>query len=200
MENYTEYKNVPWYKRSIPSWILLVLGAPFSLVTSTMLLKGDIYTKVKDEDGNLIIWGKTKRVIAYIWTILGLIYILAIAVSFMNLNINNLFVSTPKCSSDEVKTLVQDIYSNMINNNDNILLQAYMAKAPKYIDSLNSIRTVSFDENVNLRECKAVANFENGSSADIEYSVQISDNNEEFYVELKKDFLQQIMMQSIMSK
>ena len=109
---------------------------------------------------------------------------------------------TPKCSDEDVQVLVSNLYADMLENSaQNILLSAFLVNAPKSLDRLESVRAVSYDKEVKLRECKAVAHFENGYTADIEYTVQLSEtNHDEFYVELKGDFLQQLMMNSILSR
>ena len=110
------------------------------------------------------------------------------------------FDSTPKCSDDNVQSLVKEIYQNMLEQSkDNILLAVYMSNAPKSIVSLSSIRAVSYDKDVNLRECKSIAHFDNGLDINLDYSVQMAENGDEFYVEFKEDFIQNVMMNSMMS-
>jgi len=132
--------------------------------------------------------------------IINSIFMLMMGFSFNGCQLTNYFNSTPKCSDDNVQSLVKDIYINMLENaKDNILLNVYMSKAPQSISSLSSIRAISFDKEVNLRECKAVANFDDDSNLDLEYSVQIAEDGNDFYVEFKEDFVEKLMTQSIMS-
>lgn len=107
----------------------------------------------------------------------------------------------PKCSDDDVKETLQGIYSDLIAKSQNNFMAMFLQALPKEIDSFSSIRPVAYDEKVKIRTCKADVTFENNQTASIEYTVQLNEEeNEEFYVELKTDFLEALVQQSIMQQ
>lgn len=105
----------------------------------------------------------------------------------------------PKCSDDNVKETLREIYAELFVNAQNNFLAAFVQTLPKNIESISSIRPVAYDESVKLRSCKANVTFENNQSAAIEYTVQQDEeNSEEYYVEMNTEFLEGLMQQSIM--
>lgn len=109
---------------------------------------------------------------------------------------------TPECSDDTVIDTVKEVYTEMFTkNNANPLVAGLLKTLPKTISSLDSIRPISYDENVNLRTCKAQATLANNQTVDIQYTVQsVEKENGQFYVELNTDFLQNLMMSNIMNR
>jgi len=106
----------------------------------------------------------------------------------------------PKCSDPAVKKLVKDLYQESVQElANNPMAAIFMTSLPKEITSISAVRPVAYDEKVNLRSCKAEAHFDNNISANIKYTVQLSEENpEEFYVELDTTFMEGLMQQSMM--
>ncbi|MEO1938371.1 MAG: hypothetical protein ABGW85_07025 [Sulfurimonas sp.] len=106
----------------------------------------------------------------------------------------------PKCSDPAVKGLVKDLYTESLQKlSSNPMAAMFMGALPKEIVSISAVRPVAYDEKVNLRSCKAEAHFDNNVTANIEYTVQLSEENpEEFYVELDTAFMEGLMQQSMM--
>lgn len=106
----------------------------------------------------------------------------------------------PECSDSDVKETVKSIYSEIPEKNkDNPISGMLLNALPKSITSLESIRPISYDEKVKLRTCKAQATFENGQTADLQYTVQsVESKDEQFYVEIDTGFIEGLMMQNIM--
>ena len=107
----------------------------------------------------------------------------------------------PECSDEDVVGTVKNIYAELPEKNkDNPIAGMFMKTLPKSITSLESIRPVSYEENVKLRTCKAQATLENGQTIDIQYTVQSVENDSaQFYVELNTDFIENLMMTNIMN-
>ena len=102
----------------------------------------------------------------------------------------------PKCSDSDVTGLVEQIYAEHIEElkKDNPMAAMYVEMVPKKIVKIDSARAMRYDKEVKLRECKAVAYFENNQSSDIEYTVQLDEQDEsQFYVELDLDFLEDLL-------
>ncbi len=108
----------------------------------------------------------------------------------------------PKCSDTDVKGVVQDLYKDSLQKlSNNPMAAIFMGALPKEIVSISAVRPVAYDEKVNLRSCKAEAHFDNNVTANIEYTVQLNEENqEEFYVELDTDFIEGLMQQSMMQE
>ena len=106
----------------------------------------------------------------------------------------------PKCSSDEAIESVKSLYIDMQENvKSNPYAALFASSLPKEMTSIESIRPVSYDENIKMRSCKATAKLENGSEIDIEYTIQLNEeNSDEYYVELSSSFLEALMMQNMM--
>jgi len=106
----------------------------------------------------------------------------------------------PKCSDPAVKSLVKNLYQDSLQKlQTNPMAVIFIAALPKEIQSITAVRPVAYDEKVNLRSCKAEAHFDNNVTANIEYTVQLSEENpEEFYVELDTTFMEGLMQQSMM--
>jgi hypothetical protein len=106
------------------------------------------------------------------------------------------FTSVPKCSSDDARDVVAQILNEVKTDPSNL----YAALIPKY-KNIEGIRTTRYDKEINLRKCRATANFENDFSAIIEYDVYITeDKPEDFYVEISQESLQAIIQQSLMQR
>jgi len=107
---------------------------------------------------------------------------------------------TPECSDEDVVETVKNIYSEIPEKNkDNPIAGMFAKTLPKSITALESIRAISYDENVKLRTCKSQVTFENGQTADLQFTVQSLEKNDgEFYVELDTGFIEGLMMQNIM--
>jgi len=107
---------------------------------------------------------------------------------------------TPECSDEDVVETVKNIYSEIPEKNKDNPIAGMSAKTlPKSITALESIRAISYDENVKLRTCKSQVTFENGQTADLQFTVQSLEKNDgEFYVELDTGFIEGLMMQNIM--
>ena len=64
---------------------------------------------------------------------------------------------------------------------------------------MNSVRAISYDEVVKLRTCRAEAVFDTNQTANIEFTVQLNEeNSDEFYVDLDTEFVEGLMQQSLM--
>lgn len=106
---------------------------------------------------------------------------------------------TVKCSDESVQQTIKEIYVEQIQSGQNNPLLATMTKNLPNIESIDSIRPASYDDEIKLRECKAVIHFDNGSTTDVAYSVQENEeNSDEFYVELDTTFVESLLMSSIM--
>lgn len=104
-----------------------------------------------------------------------------------------------KCSDDSVKELVGKIYSEQINGESANPMLAAISKNFPALSSLESIRAISYDKEVNNRGCKAVMHFEDGSTVDLSYSVQADEeDSSNIYVELDTSFLQGLIMSAMM--
>jgi len=106
----------------------------------------------------------------------------------------------PECSDESVIETVKNIYTEIPEKNkDNPIAGMLMKTLPKSITSLDSIRPISYDENVKLRTCKAQATLENDQIIDLQYTVQSVENDtDQFYVELNTDFIEGLLMTNIM--
>jgi len=107
----------------------------------------------------------------------------------------------PKCSDPKVTQLVEQIYTNQIAElkKSNPLAAVFMAAIPQKIVRIESARPVKYEENIKLRSCKGVAVFEDNRTANIEYTVQLDEKkSDQFYVELKMDFLEGLAQQGMM--
>lgn len=65
---YANYKDVPWYRKSGISSILVLLGifSPSLWVVLLALITGDIYYNETDTDGNLKKWSMANKIVAWI--------------------------------------------------------------------------------------------------------------------------------------
>ncbi|MFA5232941.1 MAG: hypothetical protein WC390_00970 [Sulfurimonas sp.] len=124
---------------------------------------------------------------------------LSLAVPFVLL-LNGCFDETVKCSDEMVKETIKEIYTEQIQSGaSNPLLAAMSANFPNLI-SIESIRPISYNKEVKMRECKAVMHFENETTADLSYTIQTNeDNGDDYYIELDKAFLESLIMSSMMS-
>jgi hypothetical protein len=106
----------------------------------------------------------------------------------------------PKCSDPAVKGLVKNLYKESVQElANNPMAALFVGTLPKELHSLSAVRPVAYDEKVNLRSCKAEAHFDNNITANIQYTVQLSEENpEEFYVELDTTFMEGLMQQSML--
>ena len=107
----------------------------------------------------------------------------------------------PECSDEAVIETVKNIYTELPEKNkDNPIAGMFMKTLPKSITSLDSIRPISYDENIKLRTCKAQATLENQQTIDLQYTVQTMEKDpDQFYVELNTDFLEGLLMNNIMN-
>jgi len=105
----------------------------------------------------------------------------------------------PKCSDPAVKKMVKNLYEESLEElSTNPMAIIFMQSLPKRMLSLSAVRPMAYDEKIHLRACKAKARFDNNISSDIEYSVQLSEENpKEFYVELDTTFMEGLMQQSM---
>jgi hypothetical protein len=109
----------------------------------------------------------------------------------------------PKCSDPQVIQLVEQIYEQNIADmaKDNPMFAIIKEAVPSKIVSIDSARPVKYDENIKLRSCKAIAHFDDNRTANIEYTVQLDEKkSDEFYVELKFDFIQGLAQQGMMQQ
>jgi hypothetical protein len=109
---------------------------------------------------------------------------------------------TPKCSDSDVKDLIKEIYQDSLQElSANPMSALFIGGLPKKIVSISSVRPVAYDKTVHLRTCKAEAKFDNNQTTDIEYTVQITeDNPDEFYVELDTSFMEGLVQSSMMQE
>jgi hypothetical protein len=81
MSNYTDYKDVPWLRKSGTNSLFLVLHiitlgcVPFLLITCVVLVTGDIYYDKAGPDGTLEVWSQANKVIAFLLLIPPLLII-----------------------------------------------------------------------------------------------------------------------------
>ncbi|WP_353662382.1 hypothetical protein [Hydrogenimonas sp. SS33] len=109
----------------------------------------------------------------------------------------------PKCSDPQVIGLVKQIYAENVAEmaKTNPMFAIFKEAIPSQIVSIDSARPVKYDENIKLRSCKAVARFDDNRTANIEYTVQLDEKkSDQFYVEMKFDFLQGLAQQGMMQK
>ncbi len=109
----------------------------------------------------------------------------------------------PSCSDGRVTEMVQQIYADHMKSagGENIFAQVFLAAAPGRIAKIDVARAVAYDEKLKLRSCKAEATFENNATSPIEYTVQLDEKDpEQMYIELKLDFLEQLMQQGMMQQ
>ena len=108
----------------------------------------------------------------------------------------------PKCSSPDVKNTLKGLYAQQMKKSEqNIFMQVMMTSVPKTMTKIDSARAVAYDENINLRSCKAEATLGKDMTATIEYTVQLDEkNNDQFYVELQMDFLENLAQQGMMNQ
>ena len=84
---YTNYSDVPWYRRSETNNIFLLLGSfgciPLTACTCLILLTGEIYIDQVDANGHVTQWGTLHKawavLFAVVWTLLLNAFVLHIA-------------------------------------------------------------------------------------------------------------------------
>lgn len=66
--NYANYKDVPWYRKSGISSVLVLFGifSPSLWIVLLALITGDIYYKETDQHGNLKKWSMPNKIFAWI--------------------------------------------------------------------------------------------------------------------------------------
>ena len=109
----------------------------------------------------------------------------------------------PKCSDPQVVGMVKQIYHENIAEmaEANPMFAVIKGAIPDRSVSIESARPVAYDEKIDLRSCRAVARFDDNRTANIEYTVQLDEKkSDQFYVELKLDFVQGLAQQGIMQK
>lgn len=120
----------------------------------------------------------------------------------MALSLSGCFKSeAPKCSDPQVVKLVEQLYAQQIEDlkKNNPLAAMFITAMPQKMVRIDSARPVKYDENVKLRSCKGEAVFDDNRTANIEYTVQLDEkNHDQFYVELKMDFIQGLAQQGMM--
>lgn len=111
-------------------------------------------------------------------------------------------VDAPKCSDEDVEDTVKEIYLDVLKNAqdpNNSFLAAFTDGLPTAITKLSTQRAIAYDENVKLRSCKADALFDNNQTIEINYTVQLDEqDSDQFYVELDTEFLSTLMQQSML--
>lgn len=81
MSKYTDYRDVPWLRKSGTNTAILVLHVlalgilPFLLITCFVLITGDVYYNKTAPDGTLAVWSKANKVIAFLLLLPPLILI-----------------------------------------------------------------------------------------------------------------------------
>ncbi len=106
----------------------------------------------------------------------------------------------PKCSDLNVQNRVKKIYAEQIISlaDKNPMALIFVEALPKRMVRIDFARPIKYEENIKMRSCKAIAYFDNNSSANIEYTVQLDEkNSKKFYVELNMDFLDDVAKQGI---
>lgn len=77
-EKYTDYKQVPWYRKSSANSIFILLGflscgwIPGIIAVCILVATGDIYLNARDDAGNLKKWGKGNKVVAFFFLAINL--------------------------------------------------------------------------------------------------------------------------------
>lgn len=108
----------------------------------------------------------------------------------------------PTCSDAKVQKSVKTLYIQILQNvqdSGNPFLAGYTDNLPQTIESLSNIKTVSYDELIQLKRCTADALFENNQTLSIEYTIEINDeSSDDLYIELNTEFLEGLMQQRIM--
>ncbi len=129
------------------------------------------------------------------------IYMLALMLAIITLT-GCVKTEAPKCSDSEVESTLKKIYTQQMEKTSaNMLAQVLLASVPKTISEINSARPISYDENINLRSCKAEATLGKDITSTIEYTVQLDEkNNGQFYVELQMDFIEDLAQQGMMNQ
>jgi len=72
--DYTDYTQVPWYRKSWANNLFIVLALvggclPLAFWTCFNLLTGDVYFNKKDSDGQLKKWGIVNKILAVLFAI-----------------------------------------------------------------------------------------------------------------------------------
>lgn len=108
----------------------------------------------------------------------------------------------PKCSDQEIQESVKEVYGNInnnIQNSDNTFLSGFSQVLPHKILSLESFRAIAYDKEIKLRSCKAQATFDTNQTLELNYTVQLSEeDSNEYYVELDTVFLETLIQQNLM--
>jgi len=68
-DRYTDYEDVPWYRRSGVNSVLVALGLLFAPATGVVcwnLVTGDIYYRKRRPDGTLKTWSYANKVVAFL--------------------------------------------------------------------------------------------------------------------------------------
>ena len=79
-QTYTDYSQVPWYRRSSINSLFILINVisfgwiPGILAVCLLVVTGDIYSKSRDDQGNLKRWGKGNKIAAFILLLFYLIF------------------------------------------------------------------------------------------------------------------------------
>lgn len=85
--HYSNYKSVPWYRRSNVNTAFILIGfgskgfIPLTLVTCILLLTGNVYYKDTDNAGQLRIWSKANKIAAVAILFANIAYLVYIAIN-----------------------------------------------------------------------------------------------------------------------
>ncbi len=99
----------------------------------------------------------------------------------------------PSCTNKEVKATVMELYLEVSGSGYSL----GKLTLPNTMTSLDNVRPTSYDKEIKLRTCKANAHFDTGDVMEIEYTVQLMEDTNQPYIELKNDFAQQLLQQKI---
>ncbi len=81
--NYTNFADVPWFRRSWPNLVAAVIGLfipPLLWAVCLVVFTGPVYTPKQDESGNLTTWGAATKWVVLIVAALQLFRLLRDAI------------------------------------------------------------------------------------------------------------------------
>lgn len=110
-----------------------------------------------------------------------------ILIFFSNLlqaSIFGVFATAPKCSDPEVIELIKKTYkSKYITELKNNFPKFDKSDFPESVEAIFNIRTMSYDKDIELRTCIAIAKFDNEMQVNMSYTVQLDETNKRSTIE-----------------
>jgi hypothetical protein len=92
-QSYTEYRRVPWLRKSGTNTMFIILHVftlgvlPLLLVTCIVLATGDVYYNKVEPDGTLKKWSFANKVVAWLllspWILIAVVFLTALVAGFV---------------------------------------------------------------------------------------------------------------------